>query len=136
MKKEQCVSIMFGKNLEVTPTESLFLLVLYNQANLSGSEIVKNVKEDLGEEWSPTPGATYKIIHNLIEKGYIHETTEIDKKDRDKRIRTYNLTPEGNKMVIRVNTQMRKMIGFMESCCPDGGRIIVMKKPGSDNCED
>ena len=124
---------MFGKNLDVTPTESLFLLVLYNQTSLSGSEIVKYVKEDLGEEWSPTPGTTYKIIHNLIEKGYLHETTEKEKKDRDKRIRTYTLTSEGTKMVIKVITRMRKMIGFMESCCPDGNGIIIVKKAELDD---
>lgn len=124
---------MFGKNLDVTPTESLFLLVLYNHTSLSGSEIVKYVKEDLGEEWSPTPGATYKIIQNLIEKGYIHETTKKEKKDRDKRIRTYTLTSEGNKMVVKVITRMRKMIGFVESCCPDGEGVIIVKKAGPDN---
>jgi DNA-binding PadR family transcriptional regulator len=125
---------MFGKNLDVTPTESLFLLVLYNQTSLSGSEIVKYVKEDLGEEWSPTPGATYKIIHNLIEKGYLHETTEKEKMDRDKRIRTYTLTSEGTNMVIKVITRMRKMIGFMESCCPDGEGVIIVKKAEPDDC--
>ncbi|MHA2247111.1 MAG: PadR family transcriptional regulator [Candidatus Hodarchaeales archaeon] len=125
---------MFGKNLDVTPTESLFLLVLYNHTSLSGSEIVKNVKEDLGEEWSPTPGATYKIIQKLIEKEYIHETTKTEKKNRDKRIRTYTLTPEGSKMVIKVITRMRKMIGFVESCCPDGEGVIIVKKAEPDNC--
>lgn len=123
---------MFGKNLAVTPTESLFLLVLYNNTSLSGSEIVKYVKEDLGEEWSPTSGATYKIIRNLIEKGYIHETTEKEKKDRDKRIRTYTLTSEGKSMVIKIINRMRKMIGFMESCCPDGNGIIILKKRETD----
>ncbi|MFX1283420.1 MAG: PadR family transcriptional regulator [Promethearchaeota archaeon] len=123
---------MFGKNLAVTPTESLFLLVLYNNTSLSGSEIVKYVKDDLGEEWSPTSGATYKIIRNLIEKGYIHETTEKEKKDRDKRIRTYTLTSEGKSMVIKIINRMRKMIGFMESCCPDGNGIIILKKRETD----
>ena len=106
---------------------------LYNHTSLSGSEIVKYVKEDLGEEWSPTPGATYKIIQNLIEKGYIHETTKKEKKDRDKRIRTYTLTSEGNKMVVKVITRMRKMIGFVESCCPDGEGVIIVKKAEPDN---
>ncbi|MFW9906651.1 MAG: PadR family transcriptional regulator [Candidatus Thorarchaeota archaeon] len=119
---------MFGKNLNVTPTESLFLLVLYNQTSLSGSEIVKFVKEDLGKDWSPTPGATYKIIHNLIDKGYIHETTKKEEEDRDKRIRTYTLTPEGSTLVIKIISRMRKMIGFIESCCPEGDGVIIVKK--------
>lgn len=123
---------MFGKDLEVTPTESLFLLVLYNHASLSGADIVKNVKKDLGEEWSPTPGATYKIIQKLIEKRYINETTEKDKKNRDKRIRTYSLTIEGRKMVIKVIARMQKVIGFVDSCCPDGDSIVIAKRPESN----
>ena len=126
---------MFGKDLEVSPTESLFLLVLYNHTSLSGAEIVKNVKEQLGEEWSPTPGATYKIIQKLIEKSYINETTEKEKKERDKRIRTYSLTLEGREMVVKVIARMQKMIGFIDSCCPNGDITdvrIVIKKPETD----
>jgi DNA-binding PadR family transcriptional regulator len=124
---------MFGKNLDVTPTESLFLLVLYNHTNLSGSEIVKYVKEDLGENWSPTPGATYKIIRNLIDKGYIRETTKKEKEDRDKRIRRYSLTLEGSTMVVKIISRMRKMIGFMESCCPEGNGVIIVRKTELNN---
>lgn len=124
---------MFGKNLAVTPTESLFLLVLYNHTSLSGSEIVKYVKDDLGDDWSPTAGATYKIIQSLIKKRYIHETTKKKEEGRDKRMRTYTLTSEGTTMVIKVITRMRKMIGFMESCCPDGDRIIIVKKAEPDD---
>jgi DNA-binding PadR family transcriptional regulator len=123
---------MFGKDLEVTPTESLFLLVLYNHTSLSGADIVKNVKKDLGEEWSPTPGATYKIIQKLIDKSYISETTEKEKKDRDRRIRTYSLTFEGREMVVKVIARMQKMIGFIDSCCPNGGSIVIVKRPESD----
>ncbi len=126
---------MFGKDLEITPTESLFLLILFNDENLSGADIIKSVKDDLGEEWSPTPGATYKIIQKLIEKNYINETTEIEKKDRDKRIRTYSLTPEGRKMVVKVIARMQKMIGFIDSCCPNGGSIVIVKRPESDESE-
>ena len=75
----------------------------------------------------------YKIIQSLIKKGYLHETTEVEKKDRDKRIRTYTLTSEGTKKVIRIITRMRKVIGFMESCCPDGNGIIIAKKAGLDD---
>ncbi|MFX0210874.1 MAG: PadR family transcriptional regulator [Candidatus Hodarchaeota archaeon] len=121
---------MFGKNLNVTPTESLFLLVLHNHSNLSGSDIVKYVKEDLGEDWSPTAGATYKIIQSLKDKHYIRETTK--KEMQDKRIRTYTLTSEGRDMVIKVITRMRTMIGFMESCCPDGEGVIIVKKREED----
>lgn len=123
---------MFGKDLEVSSTESLFLLVLYNHTSLSGTGIVRSVKEDLGEEWSPTPGATYKIIQKLIEKGYICETTEKKKENRDKRIRTYSLTTDGRNMVSKVILRMQKMIVFVDSCCPDGAKVIIKKKPDSD----
>lgn len=122
------MALIFGKSLDITPTEALFLLVLYNQ-NLSGSEIVKKVKEDLGENFSPSPGATYKIIQSLDNKGLIHETTDLIKdEDRDKRIRTYTLTDEGRKMVLKVTNQVRKVIGFVEQCCPGGEeRMVIIK---------
>ncbi|MHA1968013.1 MAG: PadR family transcriptional regulator [Candidatus Hodarchaeales archaeon] len=123
---------MFGKDLEVSSSESLFLLVLYNHSSLSGAEIVRSVKEDLGEEWSPTPGATYKIIQKLIGKGYLIETTEKEKKDRDKRIRKYSLTQEGKYMVSKVTIRMHKMVDFLDSCCPDGGEIIIKKRSKPD----
>lgn len=120
---------MFGKNIEVTPTEALFLLVLYNHKNVSGSEIVNQVKGDLGEDWSPTPGATYKILQKLFQKGFILETTNTEEEDRDQRIRTYTLTSEGNIMVVKVISRMQKVIGFMDSCCPEGtDRIVILKK--------
>jgi len=124
---------MFGKNLEVTPTEALFLLVLYNNKNISGTEIVNQVKEDLGEDWSPTPGATYKILHKLIEKELILETTNTKEEERDQRIKTYALSSEGESMVVKVIARMQKVIGFVDSCCPeDTDRIIIMKKSESD----
>ena len=127
------MSIILGKNLDISPTEALFILVLHNQ-NLSGSEIVKRVKEDLGDEWSPSPGATYKIMRSLMDKELIEETTNTDEDKRDKRIRTYSLTDEGRSMVLKVTGRMRKMIGFVDQCCPDGnGGMIIIKKSNSDN---
>ena len=126
------MSIILGKNLEITPTEALFILVLHNQ-NLSGSEIVKKVREDLGDEWSPSPGATYNIMKSLLDKDLIQETTNTDENKRDKRIRTYSLTDEGRSMVLKVTGRMRKMIGFVDQCCPDGnGGMIIIKKSDSE----
>ncbi|MFX0015987.1 MAG: PadR family transcriptional regulator [Promethearchaeota archaeon] len=120
---------MFGKNLDVTPTEALFLLVLHNHNDVSGTEIVNQVKEDLGEDWSPTPGATYKILQKLLEKGFILETTNTGEEDRDQRIKTYAITSEGKTIVTKVIARMQKVIGFVDSCCPDGtDQIIVIKK--------
>lgn len=123
------MALIFGKSLDITPTEALFLLVLHNQ-NLSGSEIVKIVKEDLGEDFSPSAGATYKIIQSLESKGMIHETTDsIEEETRDKRIRKYTLTEEGRKMVLKITNQVQKVIVFVEQCCPGGEeKMVVIKK--------
>jgi DNA-binding PadR family transcriptional regulator len=123
-----------GKNLDITPTESLFLLVLHNQ-NLSGAEIVTRVKEDLGEDWSPSAGTTYKIIQSLEGKGFIQETTNTQEKKRDKRIRTYSLTKEGRSMVLKVTGRMRKMIGFVQQCCPDGDEEFILLKKSDKDCD-
>jgi len=128
------LSIILGKNLDITPTEALFLLVLHNQ-NLSGTEIVKRVKDDLGEEWSPSTGATYKIIQSLEKKGLIQETTDKDEDKRDKRIRTYNLTDKGKSMVLKVTGRMRKMIGFVQQCCPEGAEEIIILKKSEKNSD-
>ncbi len=128
------MSIILGKHLDITPTESLFLLVLHNQ-NLSGTEIVKRVKEDLGEEWSPSAGATYKIIQSLEKKGYIQETTNKKEDTRDKRIRTYTLTDKGSSMVVKVTGRMRKMIGFVQQCCPEGDEEFIILKKSEKNCD-
>jgi DNA-binding PadR family transcriptional regulator len=125
---------VFGKNLEVTPTEALFLLVLQNQSDLSGTEIVSMVKNELGKEWSPTPGATYKIIKNLLDKGYIDDTTNKDEENRDERIKTYSLTADGRNIVIKIVARMQKVVGFLDTCCPDGsGRIVIVNKSESDD---
>ncbi len=128
------MSIILGKNLEITPTEALFLLVLHNQ-NLSGVEIVKRVRKDLGEEWSPSAGATYKIIQSLEKAEFIQETTDTQKDDRDKRIRTYSLTEDGKSMVLKVTGRMRKMIGFVQQCCPEGDDQYILIKKSDSNCD-
>ncbi|MHA2298751.1 MAG: PadR family transcriptional regulator [Candidatus Hodarchaeales archaeon] len=109
---------MLGKKIEITPMESLFLMVLHKSVSLSGSEIVQKLKEDLGDEWSPSPGATYKIVQSLEKKGFIQETTENEKR-KDQRIRTYSLTTKGREIVPIITSRVRKVVIFISSCCPD-----------------
>ena len=119
---------MIGKQLEITPTESLFMMILHGSPSLSGSEIVKKLNDDLGEEWSPSPGATYKIVQSLEKKGFIKETTSVENRD-DQRIRTYSLTTKGKAIIPKVTSRVKKVVVFMEECCPgccDG--LIVVKK--------
>ncbi|MFW9998449.1 MAG: PadR family transcriptional regulator [Candidatus Odinarchaeota archaeon] len=125
---------MLGKMMEITPTEALFLMVLHSTSSLSGSEIVQKLNEDLGKEWSPSPGATYKIIQSLEKKGLITETTEENR--QDKRIRTYSLTARGRNMVPRVTSRIRKILIFASSCCPEcsEGLVIVKSDKPDSNC--
>lgn len=109
---------MIGKNLEVTPTEALFLMALHSSPSLSGSGIINKLIEDLGDDWTPSPGAVYKMIQSLEKKGFIQETTE--KEDRkDQRIRTYALTSRGREIVPKVTSRVRKIVVFMDECCPE-----------------
>ena len=127
---------MLGKNLEITPTEALFLLVLHNSEPLAGYTIVSRLQESLGDDWSPSTGATYKIIQSLVEKRLIEEQAEVDSNIRttkegskDQRIKTYVLTSEGADMVLKVTARMSRILGFIESCCPDATDFkIVVKK--------
>ncbi|MFX0061202.1 MAG: PadR family transcriptional regulator [Candidatus Hermodarchaeota archaeon] len=109
---------MLGKNLEITPMEALFLMVLYNTPSLSGSEIVQNLRSNLGEDWSPSPGATYKTVQSLEKKGLIQETTQKANR-KDQRIRTYSLTAKGKVMVPEVTSRVRKIVIFTNECCPE-----------------
>ena len=121
---------MFGKNLEITPTEAIFLLVLKKSNSLSGSEIVESITSNLGSDWIPTPGATYKILRSLEKKEFIEETTTNEAR-KDQRIRTYSLSHAGQEIVPKVSERFRKVVMFMDSCCPgccDGIVIIRRKK--------
>ncbi len=124
---------MLGKQIDLSSTEALFLMVLYNSNSLSGSEIVQKLKQSLGEEWLPTPGATYKIVQSLETKGFLKETTKKEKR-KDQRIRTYALTSEGKEMIPKVGSRFRKLVTFATECCPESceGIIIIDKRDKSD----
>jgi DNA-binding PadR family transcriptional regulator len=124
---------MLGKQINLTPTEALFVMALNNAGSLSGAEIVQKIGEDLGEEWLPSAGSTYKIVQSLESKGFIEETTDEENRS-DQRIRTYSLTPEGMDMLPKVGTRFRKLILFASECCPDScdGIIIVDKRKKND----
>ncbi|MHA2233136.1 MAG: PadR family transcriptional regulator [Candidatus Hodarchaeales archaeon] len=123
---------MLGKDLGITPVQSLFLLVLYNSPSLSGSEIVQKLSDDLGDDWTPTPGATYKIIQALQKEELIQETTDTENR-KDQRIRTYSLTDKGKAMVTTVTARVSKIVSFMNTCCPEATEnIIVVKKDGTN----
>jgi DNA-binding PadR family transcriptional regulator len=108
---------VFGKKLAISPTKIIFLLVLKSAQSLSGSQIVNNIKTQLGEEWKPTPGATYKILSSLEDDGYILETTGSEN-IKDQRIRKYSITDKGTKIIPEVSSRFNKVFMFMQDCCP------------------
>lgn len=109
---------MFGRNIEVSQLEALFLITLHSNDSMTGSAIAKKISGDLGEEWAPSSGAIYKTLDKLRNNGFIEDTTPEDLKD--KRIRTYTLTKKGRDIVPIVASRVQKIVVFVEDCCPDG----------------
>ena len=106
------------ENSNITSSQSLFLFVLYSNPSLSGIQIVNKMQKKIGTDWIPTPGARYKILQKLEEKGLIEETTDYDNR-KDKRIRTYKTTSNGVEMVKSQIERMNIMLEFITDCCPD-----------------
>ena len=101
---------------DLTSSQSLFLFVLFSNPDKSASEIVDKLEKRLGNEVVPTPGARYKILKKLEDKGLIEETTEIEQR-KDKRKRTYKITKEGSKAVKVQIERMEAMFYFITECC-------------------
>lgn len=114
----------------MSPTEIIFLLILKMESSLSGSEIVQRIDNQLGEEWRPTPGATYKILQSLQSKEFIIETTDNSNR-KDQRIRTYSISESGAASIPEVSSRFNKVLVFMNDCCPDSCGGIIIK-----DCED
>ncbi|NHJ86950.1 MAG: hypothetical protein FK734_15920 [Asgard group archaeon] len=109
---------MIGKDLDVTPMEAFFLMVLKTKKSQSGSEIVEQIQKNLGTSWAPSPGATYKILQSLEKKDLIKETTQKENRE-DKRIRTYDLTQKGLETLPVITKRILKIALFADSCCAD-----------------
>ncbi|HUT80064.1 MAG TPA: PadR family transcriptional regulator [Candidatus Bathyarchaeia archaeon] len=109
---------MIGKDIDVTPMEAFFLMVLNGKKSLSGSEIVQNIRENLGLNWTPSAGATYKILQSMEKKELIIETTQ--KEDReDQRMRTYAMAVKGKETLPIITKRILKIALFVDSCCPE-----------------
>ena len=121
---------MFGKNLKLSPTEIIFLLILKTEQSLSGSEIVQRIDDQLGEDWKPTPGATYKILQSLQSKGFIIETTDNSHR-KDQRIRTYSISESGTEIIPSVSSRFNKVLVFMNDCCPGCCDNVIIQKKGN-----
>lgn len=128
---------MIGKGLDVTPMEAFFLMILNNRTSLSGAEIVQYIKENLGMNWTPSPGATYKILQSMEKKEYIKETTEESREDQ--RIRTYDLTKKGKEILPIITKRILKIALFADNCCAGiidekGSTIRVIRLDETKEC--
>ncbi|MHA1400661.1 MAG: PadR family transcriptional regulator [Candidatus Heimdallarchaeaceae archaeon] len=72
----------------------------------------------LGNEWVPTPGATYKILQFLSKSQYIRETTD-KVRPTDKRKRTYEITATGREKVKEFVAYTSMLVKFISICCPN-----------------
>ncbi|NHJ84979.1 MAG: hypothetical protein FK734_05925, partial [Asgard group archaeon] len=95
---------------------------------------------NLGLNWTPSAGATYKILQSMEKKELIFETTQ--KEDReDQRIRTYMLTDKGNETLPIITKRILKIALFVDSCCPellndDNSVIRIVKvSNGKNSCQ-
>ncbi len=107
-----------GKDAGLTPTQSLFLLTLHSAGSRSGAEIVQTIREDLGQAWVPSPGAVYKTLKQLVDKGLIAETTTEESRG-DNRVRTYKILPDGDRKVREVVARANRMYAYVSECCGD-----------------
>lgn len=117
---------------DITSSQSLFLFILYSNPSISASDIVNKIEKKVGPEWTPTPGARYKILQKLEKEKYIEETTDFENRI-DKRRRTYRATAKGREMVKIQIERMNVMFEFITDCCPDyfqGQRKIIVCKDG------
>lgn len=101
---------------ELTPLQFLFLVVLNTtEGRLNGAEIVKEIERNLGEDWTPSAGAVYKILQSLEDRGLIsllgREATP------DKRMKYYEITPEGLRVLTSYMDEEARYIKFMNRCC-------------------
>ena len=123
---------MIGKNLEITPTEALFLMILHRSPELSGVLIVKNLTNELGEDWCPSPGSTYKTISSLLKKGLVYDSTAETGEEKIKAehsskyslIKTYCLTSKGEEFLPKITNRLNKIILFAKECCSDSCHVI------------
>ena len=61
---------------DFTSIQTLFLFVLHKHPSMTGSEIVEVIEKEIGKDWVPSPGTTYKILKKLVREGCIEETTD------------------------------------------------------------
>ncbi|NHI84103.1 MAG: hypothetical protein EAX81_07355 [Candidatus Thorarchaeota archaeon] len=65
-----------------------------NEKPMSGAEIIREVEENTGGRWKPSPGSVYPLLSWLLDSGYTREIA-----DTEAGIRRYELTDQGKKFL-------------------------------------
>ena len=100
----------------LSPIQYLVLLLL-NKKPRHGYELFKKINEEFGAKWKLNPGAIYKSLAKLVEKGYIEE----EKVGKGKTV--YEPTEKGNKALAECIEWSADWMGFTKSCCPPDFKI-------------
>jgi len=96
---------------ELSPLQFLMLLLL-SRKPAHGYELFKKIDQGFGERWKLNPGAVYKTLSKLTEKGYIREkTAEVGKT-------VYETTSNGEKALVECLKWSAEWVEFTKNCCP------------------
>lgn len=96
---------------ELSPLQFLLLLLL-SRKPAHGYALFKKIDEGFGERWKLNPGAIYKTLAKLMEKGYIKEKETGDGKT------VYETTVNGEKALIECLKWSADWVEFTKNCCP------------------
>lgn len=67
---------------------------MLSEKSMSGAEIIREVEENTGGRWRPSPGSVYPLLSWLLDSGYTREIA-----DTDAGVRRYELTDQGKKLL-------------------------------------
>ena len=87
-----------------------YMLRLFNEKPMSGSEIMNEIETRTDARWKPSPGSIYPLIAWLQDKGYTEEIPE-----QEAGIKRYTLTDQGKAFLdehVRQKSELRKRFGF------------------------
>ena len=96
---------------DLSPIQFLVLLLL-NKKPMHGYELFKTINEEFGEKWKLNPGAIYKTLAKLVEKGYIEEKKVEDGKT------VYEPTEKGGEALAGCIEWSADWMKFTKNCCP------------------
>lgn len=100
----------------LSPIQYLVLLLL-NKKPIHGYELFKTINEQFGEKWELNPGAIYKTLAKLVEKGYI----EKGRVENGKTV--YEPTEKGSEALAECIEWAVDWMDFTKSCCPSCYKI-------------